>query len=341
MSTKRMCCDLGFSNSKRLATSPSGEAPSSSADSMESLDKDRDVPDVSRPVPSVAGLELSARFVDSDEINRQYDYDTTWYHAEDMEAYAAELINLHRDSLEMEQLLVTGAVPAKSSNGLVEHLGIGVLMERNTIPVDLDSRKNNPQTITRPEMRSFGRLCIDTVVKELKVVGVDQSGIGKTRGTLTYTLQELLWRGEAVMRVGYKNMKTYLFLPAADGTYKVWRTHSETWRKSELAKDERVFALIDPPEQNGGNYKDSADCHVIKFASNNSERHYHNFHKDGLLLITAMPTEDEVVAMIPVLWSNKISPTSGKQFDTDESKVDEIKQRMKFVGCMPRYLFYY
>jgi hypothetical protein len=61
-------------------------------------------------------------------------------------------------------------------------------------------------------------------------IGTGHPGIGKTRGALAYTLQELLWRGEAVIRVGYKdNNCAYLFLPGMDdtddssGTYSVWR----------------------------------------------------------------------------------------------------------------------
>jgi hypothetical protein len=98
--------------------------------------------------------------------------------------------------------------------------------------------------------------------KKRKVTVVGQAGIGKTRGGLAYTLQELLWRGEAVMRVGYKDEVTYLFLPGKDGVYKVWRTASSEWSRSRLAADKRTYALIDPPERD--EYNDSARCHVIK-----------------------------------------------------------------------------
>ena len=171
-----------------------------------------------------------------------------------------------------------------------------------------------------------------------KVTCVGQAGIGKTRGGLAYNLQLLLWCGEAVMRVGYKNDKAFLFLPDEHGVYKVWRTDSSAWSLSELAKDARTYALIDPPEAVGAVYKDSADCHVIKYASNNAAKHYKNWRKDGMLLFTDMPSEAEVLVVIPYLWTED-TPFPSQHFDTDEAKEKEITKRCQLIGCVLRIVF--
>ena len=126
------------------------------------------------------------------------------------------------------------------------------------------------ETIANP--RNFSRVTV-----------IGQPGIGKTRGGLNYALGELLWRGEAVLRVGHKDGKAYLFLPDENGEHRVWVTTAEDWNRSRVAADKRAYALIDSPEI--GPYTDRAACHVIKFASNNAKNHYHDFHKDGHVLL--------------------------------------------------------
>jgi hypothetical protein len=179
---------------------------------------------------------------------------------------------------------------------------------------------------------------VDNPKKMRKVTVVGQAGIGKTRGGLAYTLQELLWRGEAVMRVGYKDRKTYLFLSDEDGEYKVWETVSSEWPRSRLAGDKRTYALIDPPEKE--EYIDSAGCHVIRWASNNAWKHYWNWDEDGSLLLTAMPTEAEVLVMIPYLWTDR-TPFPGQHFETAEAKAEEIMKRCHLVGWLLRITFDY
>jgi hypothetical protein len=148
-----------------------------------------------------------------------------WHRQTNFDLYAQELINLHRCSLALEEqynnsnreLPVDATVTAASNSSCnVRHLGVGVFVQSNTLGIDADSRLH-PQTNTTPEIRYFAKLCIETVVSQTSLVlGTGQPGIGKTRGVLAYTLQELLHRGEAVMRVGYKQDCLYLFLPFTD-----------------------------------------------------------------------------------------------------------------------------
>ncbi|KAJ1404627.1 hypothetical protein B484DRAFT_437103 [Ochromonadaceae sp. CCMP2298] len=293
-----------------------------------------------RPSLSVSGQELFKHFVDGNEIiiDRRA---VEWTRDPKMDAFAAELLNLHEGSLELEALGDSVQVGQKSSNGLVEHVGEGVHVEMNTMSIDPDSRESLP-TITRRDLRVTARLAIDTVTrpkKKPRMTCVGQAGTGKTRGGLAYTLQELLWRGEAVMRVGYKDDMTYLFLPNEGGLYKVWSTNCDYWHLSKLKDDERTYALIDPRES--GEYKSNAKCHIIKWASNNAEKHYQSWQKDGSLLFSAMPTEAEVLAMIPILWDDELTPFPRQRIDTAEAKQEEIKNRLRLVGGVLRIVFNY
>ena len=292
-----------------------------------------------RPPLSIAGQEVGKHFISGDEIDQKLENPTVrWFRAPGMDAFAAELLELHEGSLELEALGGNLQVGQKSTNGLVEHVGEGVYVEQSAIPVDTDSKRSLP-TITRPDQRETARLAlclVDDLHSQGKVTVVGQAGIGKTRGGLAYTLQELLWRGEAVLRVGYKNEQAFLFLPGQHGAYKVWRADSSVWSSSELAANALVYALIDPPEE--GAYKDRANSRVVKWASNNSKRHYHNWAKDGKLLLTAMPSEAQVLAMVPTLW-NQQTPFPGQRFDTAEAQAEEIKKRCSLVGCVLRIVF--
>ena len=294
-----------------------------------------------RPPLSIAGQEVGKQFISGDEIDQKLENPTVrWFRAPGMDAFAAELLELHEGSLELEALGGNLQVGQKSTNGLVEHVGEGVYVEQSTIPVDHDS-EGSPRTITRPDQRETARLALCRVNEvgpgsRRKVTVVGQAGIGKTRGGLAYTLQELLWRGEAVLRVGYKNKQALLFLPGQHGAYKVWEADSSVWSSSRLAANAQVYALIDPPEK--GEYKDSANSRVVKWASNNSKMHYHNWAKDGKLLLTAMPSEAQVLAMVPTLW-NQQTPFLGQRFDTAEAQAEEIKKRCSLVGCVLRVVF--
>lgn len=145
------------------------------------------------------------------------------------------------------------------------------------------------------------------------VVIVGQPGIGKTRGSLAYTLQILLFRGKAALRVGFKSNQAHLFLPQGDGKgYSVWSCKAEFWSRSLLVDKPNLYVLIDPPENM--QYVYMARCHVIKYSLNN-EKHYRNFHKNGVILVTASPTENELVAMTRELWGEN-SPCKWQQLST-------------------------
>ena len=309
-----------------------------------------------RPALSEHGQALVAEFVDSVDfitkngksIAQEFASSLSWKRDKRMELYAAELLELHAGSLELEAHGDALAVGACSTNGRVEHVGLGVFVEHNTVGVDEDADES-PETITRNESRDVARDALSLVDLEqrgmhfktkggkARVAVVGHQGIGKTRGILAYTLQELLWRGEVVMRVGYKSNSVHLFVPEKDGTYRVWQgADVATWYKSVLAHDVRTFVLIDPPEK--GAYSHACSARMIKFVPNHEDRHYHNFSKDGHLLFTSMPTVEEVLVMIPTLW-NEHTAFPGQELESAEQKEEEVRRRCALVGRVPRLVF--
>lgn len=75
--------------------------------------------------------------------------------------------------------------------------------------------------------------------------------------------------------------------------------------------------------------------------SNNAEKHFRNWEKDGILLITSMPTEEEVIAMATVLWDNDntLHPWQVDTLNTIEEKQTEVEKRIDFVRPIPRLVF--
>jgi len=307
---------------------------------------------------SKEGQALAKKFVDENgQITNEHPL-VFWDRDEEMDAFAAELLVHHEGSLELDQLEKEanksgGSLrPGKmSSNGAIEHLGEGVQLGRTDAtkvpPIDPDSMRT-PHTITRRDQRATVWLAIETVANPRnfsKVTVIGQPGIGKTRGGLTYALGELLWRGEAVLRVGYKDGKAYLFLPDENGEYRVWVTTAEDWNRSRVAADKRAYALIDPPEKADGGYADAPACHVIKYASNDEEKHYKNYYKDGYLLVSALPTKKEGIVMVPILWNAKTTPypdqvaDNADRFSTLEAKEEETNLRYELAGTVLRAVF--
>ena len=86
---------------------------------------------VQRPALSEYRQTLAAEYVDGKRIRRENDI--KWRRDESMDLYAAELLELHAGSLELEAQGDSLAVGAHSSNGLVEHFGEGVFVEYNTV----------------------------------------------------------------------------------------------------------------------------------------------------------------------------------------------------------------
>jgi len=265
----------------------------------------------------------------------------SWSRDPERDAYANEQLAMHMACVKLEEAMSVSAqrsLAAKLSCGKVVHLGEAVIVQRGVHAIDADSRLHS-STITRREQRYMAQLAIAAVsdpTSKPKVVVVGQPGIGKTRGGLTYTLQLLLAQGEAVMRVSYKTNEVHLFLPhGPNRSYTVWRSTASQWSESMLLQAHNLYALIDPPED--GPYSDAAPCFVIKYASNNV-KHYRNVHKDGTLLITATPTEEEMSAMLPELW-NEASALPGQELHTLEEQQAEMLKRAQLVGCAPRYVF--
>ena len=270
-----------------------------------------------------------------------------WIRVEQMDAYPTELLKAKHATDKLDKRWKKkGAlsVGRKSRSGSVEHLGEGVYLARNTPAIDPDSALN-PVTLTRKESRSIARAAVNAVLdhhrSKSKVVVVGQPGIGKTRGCLTAIIQELLSRGHDVLRVGLKNGSVYWFKPRPGNpiTYTVWECTKSIyeWNKTAVARRENTVAVIDPPEEGG--YTDKGRCKIIKVASNNSKRHFHNIHKDGVLLVTAMPTAAETAAATAFLWNGTTARPGAPKDPPFKDKVVEIRLRAKLVGWCWRSLF--
>ncbi|KAJ8605740.1 hypothetical protein CTAYLR_007641, partial [Chrysophaeum taylorii] len=251
-----------------------------------------------------------------------------WTRREDLDRFAAEIIELHGMCCALEENFDA------EIGGKVQHAGYGVLVQKPSIAIDYDSVKSKINAvITRKEQRSVARHAIDATESSKDVIVVGDPGIGKTRGSMFFAMQELLAQNKTVMRVGFKDEEIILFQPSAQGKYEVWtRGRADIWHGALAARDPEAFVLIDPPEKRP--YQDTSKCRTIKFASNNANEHYPNADKDKIVLVTAPPTKDELRAMVPTLWTAKTAP--GETFDTLKSKEDEILRRALLVGCAPR-----
>ncbi|KAJ8605739.1 hypothetical protein CTAYLR_007640, partial [Chrysophaeum taylorii] len=193
-----------------------------------------------------------------------------WTRREDLDRFAAEIIELHGMCCALEENFDA------EIGGEVQHAGYGVLVQKPSIAIDKDSEmsKNNA-VITRIEQRSAARHAIDATYKRRHVIVVGDPGIGKTRGSMFFAMQELLAQNKTVMRVGFKDEEIILFQPSAQGKYEVWtRGRADIWHDAFAARDREAFVLIDPPEKRP--YQDTAECRTIKFASNNANEHYPN-----------------------------------------------------------------
>ena len=74
-----------------------------------------------RPPLSIAGQEVGKHFISGDEIDQKLENPTVrWFRAPGMDAFAAELLELHEGSLELEALGGNLQVGQKSTNGLVD-----------------------------------------------------------------------------------------------------------------------------------------------------------------------------------------------------------------------------
>jgi hypothetical protein len=80
-------------------------------------------------------------------------------------------------------------------------------------------------------------------------------------------------------------------------------------------------------------------CCMILFSSLN-ENNLLNFTKSGHLIYTSPCSNDELCAMIPVLWNEKKFGLEQSFLNKDEIK-EEIVKRAFLVGGAQRYIFNY
>ncbi|PXF44624.1 hypothetical protein BWQ96_05619 [Gracilariopsis chorda] len=202
--------------------------------------------------------------------------------------------------------------------------------------LDRGSERGLPVVITREESRSCVHHALDALQNEFSVAVTGQSSLGKTRGSMMYAMQTLLYRKSAVLYIGYKSEKMMLFLPREDGTYRVWRGNTFDSSRSLFKQDQSLVAVIDPPEE--GMYSSKGMCRVLKFVSNNAEKNFRNWEKDRILLVTSMPTDRELMAMTQVLWDEDKTPHPRHldTLSTMKEKMTEIKKRIELVGPIPR-----
>ena len=210
---------------------------------------------------------------------------------------------------------------------------------------DADSNRSGPDIILRLTGLPVAKRALDRVRTGGSAFVVGQPGIGKTRGLLSYALMELLADGAAVVRLNYKRNEALLFYPDEKGTYEVWCTSLQQWELSKMHNDKRLVCLVDPPEKSGNPFTGFSSA--ITFCSNNI-RHYRNEDKDNLVVFVPLPTEKEVIAMTPILWSEKktdphdfVKPLRNeKPTDLLRRQKVEVLRRTRLVGVpSPRYIF--
>lgn len=71
-----------------------------------------------------------------------------------------------------------------------------------------------------------------------------------------------------------------------------------------------MVAIIDPAE--GGAYSSMDKCRILKYVSKDAEKRVWNWEEDGILLLTSMPTEKEVLAMTTFPRDDKKCPSHGR-----------------------------
>jgi hypothetical protein len=277
---------------------------------------------------------LCRRRLEEEATVASEDPSMNWKRRADLDAYAAELIDLHAATCVLEEKLEAGTLQpgetATVNDSVVTHSGVGLMWHKASLAIDLDSLDSKSTLmLTTMEHRSFARHMIEATTERRNVIGVGDPGIGKTRGASFFAIQELLNAGKTVMRVGFKESEVVLFKKSeTSGAYEVWTSKDVlTWTKSNFAGDCEVFAVIDPPEAMIP-YVDMALCRTLKFASNNAMVHYRNANKDKIVLVCAPPTEDDVIVSRPLLWCDQLTPFLGEQCDTEAKKDACVSKHM-------------
>lgn len=154
-----------------------------------------------------------------------------------------------------------------------------------------------------------------------------------------YAIQNLLYRKSAVLYVRHKSRDMVLSSPREDGIYRVWRTRALQFDATRLQDDRRVVAVIDSPGK--GPYSSMGSCRILKCVSNNAEKQFRNWENDGILLVTSMPTDKEVLAMTQFLWDEDKTPYPWKidELNTLEKQMVEIEKKIELIGAIPLLMF--
>jgi hypothetical protein len=199
--------------------------------------------------------------------------------------------------------------------------------------------------ITRRETRDVCRTAVACLFKPWnksirRVAIVGNPGIGKSRGAMMFTLQLLLVERATVVLLAYKKERAYLFVLVPNGDWVVKSVLIDDPVVKSTLQIQDVVCLIDPPEE--GNFIQRMDSYMILFSSLNSKK-INNFDKDGDLIYMSMCSNEELCAMIPVLWNNASSDTSQPLLDSKNIELiqKEVKKRSLLVGGVPRYVFNY
>lgn len=86
-------------------------------------------------------------------------------------------------------------------------------MQYGVHALDNDAEEGKTATVTRDESRICVYHGLDSLRNRRRVAVTGQPGIDKTRRSMMYAIQTLLYRNAAVLYVGYKSRDRILFLP--------------------------------------------------------------------------------------------------------------------------------
>lgn len=102
--------------------------------------------------------------------------------------------------------------------------------------------------LTREQHMSVVHLALDVLQSRYAVYITGQPVIAKTRASMIYAIQCLLYRQAAEMDADYKSNKTMFFLRREDRTHRVWGASSRQFDDALLRVEKGLVAVTDPPE---------------------------------------------------------------------------------------------
>ena len=282
------------------------------------------------------------RFEDFDGKDNVVDKEFEWTKDPGAARWANELVGLYGQARDMEE---PGEIVGAVADGEVVHIGEDILALGMTVGIDTDSIESEVKAIfLRKEQREAACIAVDAEEARRKVVVTGSPGAGKTFGLMAAVVAEELLRGKTVVRVSHSPGVMHLLVPkkADDGDIIVeaWSapfSGNRLFDGTGLMLDDRVVAVVDPPE---GGHKGSliaAICRVILVPSDNRDRHYLNWYKNGVVFYVDPPTLEEAEKHSFFMWSSKSqAPTT--TLLTGDDLYKEIRRRILIVGPFPRYI---